>query len=255
MPKYLAAVLLTFMCLTTRAQTWEIGGLVGGAGYMGDLNQHNPFKFSGLGGGVFLKRNFNPYWGVKVGFNYGVIQGADSLSSDPWQRNRNLSFRTSMTEVSLMGEFNFLEYIPSVSKNYFTPYIFAGIASTQYTPKATYQGQSYELRLLETEGKPYKNSTIAVPFGVGFKYNVGGKVSLGLELGYRVAYTDYLDDVAGVYADKSTLSSPLSVALSDRSLTGSGVAGTQRGDMRPRDTYAFAGFTISYTFVSQKCYY
>jgi hypothetical protein len=255
MAKYLAALLLTCLCLTTRAQTWEIGGNFGGAGYMGDLNQHNPFKFSGLGGVVFVKRNFNPYWGVKVGFNHGMVQGADSLSNDPSQYNRNLSFKTSMTEVSLMGEFNFMEYVPSVSKNMFTPYFFAGVALTEYTPKATYQGQSYELRLLETEGKAYKGSTIAAPFGIGIKYNVAGRVSLGLELGYRVAFTDYLDDVSGLYADKATLSSPLSVALSDRSRVGSGVAGTQRGDLRPRDTYMFAGFTISYTFISQKCYY
>lgn len=255
MAKYLAVLLLTLMCLTTRAQTWEIGGLVGGAGYMGDLNQHNPFKFSGLGGGITVKRNFNPYWGVKVGFNYGVIRGADSLSNNNSDYNRNLSFNTSMTEISLMGEFNFMEYVPSVSKNMFTPYVFAGIASTQYTPKATYQGQSYELRLLETEGKAYKNSTIAAPFGIGFKYNVAGRVSLGLELGYRVAFTDYLDDVSGLYADKATLSSPLSIALSDRSRAGSATAGTQRGDLRPRDTYMFAGFTISYTFISPKCYY
>ncbi|MFD2147576.1 DUF6089 family protein [Mucilaginibacter antarcticus] len=145
--------------------------------------------------------------------------------------------------------------MPSVSKNMFTPYIFAGIAFTEYTPKATYQGQTYELRTLETEGKAYKSSTIAAPFGIGMKYNVAGRISLGLELGYRVAFTDYLDDVSGLYADKTSLSSPLSVAFSDRSLVGSGVAGAQRGDLRPRDTYMFAGFTISYTFISPKCYY
>jgi hypothetical protein len=255
MAKFLAAILLAFVCLTAKAQTWEIGGNFGGTGYMGDLNQYNPFKFSGLGGGIFVQRNFNSYLGLKLGYNYGVINGADSLSGNAQDRNRNLSFKTSLNEVNITGVLNLMEYIPSVSKNVFTPYIFAGISATEFKPQATYQGQAYELRLLETEGKTYRNSTIAAPFGVGIKYNVAGRFSLGAELGYRLAFTDYLDDVSGVYANKATLSSPLSVALADRSLTGSGIAGTQRGDLRPRDTYVFAGFTISYSFISQKCYY
>ncbi|MFD2147577.1 DUF6089 family protein [Mucilaginibacter antarcticus] len=116
MAKYLAAILLTLLCLSARAQTWEIGGNFGGAGYMGDLNQHNPFKFSGLGGGIFVKRNFNPYWGLKAAYNYSIIQGADSLSSNAQDRNRNLSFKTSMTEASLMGEFNFWSMCPLYQK-------------------------------------------------------------------------------------------------------------------------------------------
>lgn len=255
MAKYLAAILLSFICFAARAQTWEIGGYLGAAGYMGDLNQHNASKFSGPAGGIFVKRNFNPYLGLKLGLNLGLIQGADSLSVNGWEHNRNLSFKTQLTELSLSGEFNFMEYIPSISKNVYTPYIFAGVAITEYNPQAKYLGQYYELRTLQTEGRSYGSSTIAAPFGIGIKYNVAGKISIGAELGYRLAFTDYLDDVSGLYANKTTLSSPLSVALSDRSLSGSATAGSQRGDLRPRDTYLFAGFTISYTFISQKCYY
>jgi hypothetical protein len=254
MAKYLAAIILTIFCATAQAQTWEIGGAAGGAGYMGDLNQYNPFKFSGLAGGVFVKRNFNPYLGLKAGFTYGVIAGADSLSGNAQNRNRNLSFTTSLTEASLTAEFNFMEYIPSVTKNMYTPYIFAGAAITEYKPQATYNGQKYDLRPLQTEGMSYPGSTIAAPFGLGIKYNIAGKLTLGAELGYRLAFTDYLEDVSGDYLDKTNLSI-LSKALSDRSINGNGTAATQRGDLRPRDTYLFAGFTISYSFISQKCYY
>jgi hypothetical protein len=255
MAKFLATILLTLFCLTSQAQTWEIGGTFAGAGYMGDLNQENPFKFSGLGGGIFIKRNLDRYFSLKLGYTYGVIKGADSLSKSAQARNRNLSFQTPLTEVSLTGEFNFMEYVPSVSKNVYTPYIFAGIAMTEYTPQTIYNGQKYDLRTLETEGKSYKGSTIAVPFGVGIKYNIAGQFTIGADLGYRAAFTDYLDDVAGVYANKATLSTPLSAILSDRSSSGIGVPGTQRGDMRPKDTYMFVGFSISYTFITPKCYY
>jgi len=255
MSKSLAVILLLFISFNLQAQTWELGAFGGGAGYMGDLNQNNPLKISGLAGGAFVKRNFDGYWALKLSYTYGQIKGADSLSNNLQDRNRNLSFSTRLNEVSLTGEFNFMEYVPSVSKNIYTPYIFAGIAYTGYNPRATYQGQTYELRTLETEGKSYSNFTIAVPFGVGIKYNIAGRLSLGAELGYRTAYTDYLDDVSGVYADKSKLGSAISVALSDRSVGQTGAAGTQRGDLRPHDTYMFLGFTISYTFITQKCYY
>jgi hypothetical protein len=255
MAKYLAILLLTFVSFTAEAQTWEVGGFAGGAGYMGDLNQNDPFKFSGIAGGAFIRRNFDGYLSLKLGYTYGVIKGADSLSQNAQARNRNLSFNTQLNELSLTGEFNFMEYVPSVSKNIYTPYVFAGIAYTGYTPKATYLGQTYDLRTIETEGKSYPGSTIAVPFGLGIKYNIAGRLTLGADLGYRIAYTDYIDDVSGVYADKTKLPTPLAIALSDRSANQIGVAGTQRGDLRPKDTYMFLGLSISYTFITQKCYY
>ena len=260
MSKSLAVILLIFISYNSQAQAWEVGAFGGGAGYMGDLNPNNPLKVSGVAAGAFVKRNFDRYLSVKLGYTYGVIRGADSTSGNQQFRNRNLSFTTQLSEVSLTGEFNFMEYMPSVTHNVYTPYIFAGISTVNYNPQAKYQGQTYDLRQFQTEGEAqYPNSAIAVPFGAGIKYNFAGSLSLAAELGYRVAYTDYLDDVSGLYADKSTLPNAISVALSDRSgeKTGvyTGAADTQRGDLRPRDTYLFIGFTISYTFINQKCYY
>jgi hypothetical protein len=255
MAKFLAIIFLIFFSITAQAQAWEVGGFAGGAGYMGDLNQKDPFKFSGIAGGAFVRYNFDGYLSLKLGYTYGVISGADSLSSNVQAFARNLSFKTKLNELSLTGEFNFMKYVPSVSKNIYTPYIYAGIAYTGYTPQTTYQGQTYDLRTLQTEGVSYPGSTIAVPFGLGIKYNIAGRLTLGADLGYRIAYTDYLDDVSGVYPDRTKLQSVLSAALSDRSVNHTGIVSTQRGDLRPRDTYMFAGFSISYTFITQKCYY
>jgi hypothetical protein len=261
MAKSLAIILFIFISCSARAQSWEVGGFAGGAGYMGDLNPNNPLKISGISAGAFVKRNFNGYLSARLAYTYGKISGADSTSGNQQFRDRNLSFSTRLNEVSLTGEFNFMEYIPSISHSIYTPYIFAGIALTDYNPQATYQGQTYDLRPLMTEGqsKPYSNSTIAIPYGVGIKYNFSGRLNLIADIGYRYAYTDYLDDVSGLYADKSKLPNSLSVALSDRSgeRTGvyTGTAGTQRGDLRPTDTYLFVGFSVSYTFITSKCYY
>lgn len=263
MPARIVVTLIFLCCLFGRvqAQSWEVGFTIGGAGYMGDLNQRNPFKPSGIATGALLKRNFNGYFSAKVSYTYAQIQGADSTSRYEQFRNRNLSFVTPLHEVALTGEFNFLEYIPSISKSLFTPFIYAGIGTVNYNPTAMYQGQVYNLRELTTEGqsKPYSHTALTLPYGVGIKYNVSGKLNLVADIGYRNPRTDYLDDVSGMYADKTKFTDPVAAALSDRSGerlgTNIGVAGSQRGDLRKHDTYWFLGFTISYTFITEKCYY
>jgi hypothetical protein len=260
MPRILLIVILLFITCNLQAQSWEVGGFFGAAGYMGDLNQTNPIKPSGPALGAMVKYNFNGYLALKANFTYATIAGADSTSHNQQTRNRNLSFITPLNELSVTGEFNFFQYIPSISHSLYTPFIYIGVGLVKYTPQANYQGQTYDLRPLETEGqgKPYSNLALSIPYGVGVKYNFSGAWNLIADIGYRNPNTDYLDDVSGNYPDKTKLS-PLGAVLSDRSgeKTGNyiGTAGTQRGDLRPRDTYLFVGFTISYTFITSKCYF
>ena len=249
------------LSLSLRAQTWEIGGNVGAAGYMGDLNPGNPLQISGPALGIFGAKNFDGYWSVKLKYTFGVIADADKNSSDPQFRARNLSFRTTLNEGALLGEFNFFKYVPEVGQNKFTPFIYFGFGALGYNPQAEYQGHYYDLRPLKTEAesKPYPGLAFSIPYGAGIKYNFAGKWNFIADIGYRNPNTDYLDDVAGVYPNKSKLSSPLAQALSDRSgeLTGVyiGTPGTQRGDGRTHDTYMFINLGISFTFISTKCYY
>jgi opacity protein-like surface antigen len=261
MPKIYFTVLLLMLTTALHAQTWELGAMGGGAGYMGDLNQTNPVKLSGAAVGGYVKRNFNGYLSLKLNAGIGHIHGADSTSNDPQFYNRNLSFSTRLDEISLIGEFNFLKYIPDVSKSRFTPYLYAGIGLVHFNPTAVYQGKRYDLRSYTTEGQPvpYRNSVIAIPYGAGVKYNFAGKWTVGADLGYRTARTDYLDDVSGLYANTNALNSPISLALADRSGerlgNNIGIAGTQRGDLRAHDHYFFLGVTLAFTFVTQKCYF
>jgi len=261
MPKFTIAVLLLFISARVNAQTWEVGGSLGGAAYIGDLNNSNPVKFSGGSAGIFVARNFNPYLGVKINYAYGKISGDDSKSNIQQFRDRNLSFVDPLKELSLQLEFNFMKYIPDAGKNKYTPYIYIGGGITSFAPRALYEGKFYGLRQLRTEGQPkeYSKNAIVIPYGAGIKYNFTGKWTVGANVGYRYTNTDYLDDVSGVYADKSTFAKPLARAMSDRSgeRTGTyiGAAGSQRGDFRAKDIYMFAGFTISYTFVPQRCYF
>lgn len=258
MPRYLLIILLLFISFNLQAQTWEIGGSIGGAGYMGDLNPNNPLKISGISAGGFVKRNFDRYLALRLNYTYGDIQGNDANSSNQQFRNRNLNFYTGLSEIALIGEFNFMEYLPNVSNNRYTPFIYLGIGTVRYNPQADYQGERYNLRPLTTEGeaKQYSKSAISIPYGVGIKYNISGKWNLIADLGYRQPNTDYLDDVSGAYPNPAKLPSDLARTLSDRSAANANtLIGTQRGDGRGRDTYLFLQFTLSYTFVTQNCYF
>lgn len=257
MRKYAALLLLLLTSFVAHSQTWEIGGSAGAAAYVGDLNTNNPFKPSGGFGGVFVKRNFDRYLGLRLNFVYGQISGADSTSHIEQFRQRNLSFTDQLKELSLILDFHFMSYIPDAGKNIYTPYVFLGAGITSYNPQAMLDGNRVDLRPLQTEGTAYGTKTLVIPFGAGFKYNIGGKWTLGAELGYRYANTDFLDDVSGIYRTFPTPNSN-AARLADRSGevgAGPAIIGSQRGDFKSKDLYGFFGLTISYTFVTSKCYY
>lgn len=237
------------------AQIMEVGANVGAAGYIGDLNPSNPVDYSGVAFGVFVKANLDPYWAVGLHYNYGRIKANDANSSNADFRNRNLNFSTPLNELSLQVDFNFLDYFSGGGTKNFSPYIFAGLGGVLFNPKATYGGNTYELRYYETEGVKYKNYAVTIPFGVGMKYRISDRVGIFSQIGYRVASTDYLDDVGDKYPGQSVMSKDGSVNLSNPSpLLGYGAAGSQRGNYLKKDSYVFLHIGISYTFTSDKCY-
>jgi len=241
------------------AQTWEFGGFLGGAGYMGDINPVKAYKLTDPAFGVQIKRNFDNYWSAKLNFMQGNVRASDAESSNSFKIERNLDFYSPISELSMQIEFNLFRYMAGADFGYatrkFSPYLFTGIASFSYNPLTKFNGEDVPLRLVQTENIAYKKSAISVPYGAGVKYNISGKWSLLAEIGYRTAFTDYLDDISGRYVDFNvvTPASQLTQALADRSIAQIGTPGTQRGDFRPRDTYMFAGVGLTYTFIPIKC--
>lgn len=263
-------VFLSFTLITKlKAQEWEFGTMVGSMGYIGELNRHNPLKFTDPGFSINVRYAFTPFSGLKLAFTQGSIQGDDANSTQAFEKARNLSFSSNITELSLNYEYYFFPFSPGTNKERFTPYVFAGIAGFMFDPKAEFNGSTYYLRELGTEGQgttlnsssKYSNLNISIPFGIGAKYNFADNFNLGFELGYRNTYTDYLDDISKNYVDKTVLTATngqLATSLSDRSGEinngiNLGEAYTQRGDASRRDFYMFAGITLSYTLTPIKC--
>jgi len=266
--------LLVIMALShvaaSRAQEWEFAVQGGSSGYMGDLNLENPLAFNDWAAGVSIKYNLNPTWGIRANFAYANTFAYDGDSRVTQRRERNLGFFGDIKEAALLADFNFFRWLPQRGRIVYTPYIFAGVGAIQFNPKwylpyiAGQSPRTVNLRDVQTEyhpadnPHPYGSYAISIPFGAGFRYNLRGPWSVGVELGYRLALTDYLDDVSGNYPDPVQPPPFLPVGLNDwQYLTyrdsPAAVAGTLRGDGRPYDSFMTVGITVSYTIFRGGC--
>ena len=102
---------------------------------------------------------------------------------------------------------------------------------------------------------------LGIPIGGGVKYSLSKHWTLGLEFSYRQLFTDYLDDVSSVYADRSIIedgeNGDIAVQLADRStevdIIPIGEEGKQRGDSKRKDAFLFSGISLSYSIQHYKC--
>jgi hypothetical protein len=263
MRRKLSLLLLLIACAagTVSAQYNEVGLMVGWSSYKGELAPHL-FKteFNHLAGGVFFRHNWNRHWSWKIAVNYGKVSGDDASSDFAFQRDRNLSFYSNVLDVSPLIEFNFFPYETGNRYYPFTPYLFTGLSIFRFNPKAELGNDVYELRPLTTEGqKQYKRTAIALPIGGGVKFSVG-RIGIGIEVGARKAFSDYLDDVSTVYPDMAILlanKGSTAVALSDRSFSSRDSLNPlpnsylkQRGNAKDKDWYLFGGVTLYFRLTS-----
>lgn len=216
----------------------ELGFFGGASYYLGDINPRAHFFNSHVAAGIFFRYTTNYRYAFKFGFNYGTVSASDAKSSEADQIERNLSFRSRLYELSSVAEFNFVEYRIGHDKHRFTMYIFAGLAGFYFNPKSNVGGDYESLRSYKTEGKSYPNFQLSVPFGLGLKWNVGDKCGLGIEWGPRRTFTDYLDDVSGVYPDVFN-------SYTDQSLHNSAAPGGMRGNPSSKDWYFYYGISLS----------
>jgi len=238
----------------------EIGFAVGTGYYLGELNRTHFGGELKLGGGLFYRQNIDRRWSFNFGVHYFELGAYDSKSKDPWKVNRNLHFKNPILETSAIAELNFFPYQVGSKQDFFTPFLFLGIAHYSMKPMAEYNGAWYELQPLGTEGQgtssatkaPYKVGGLSLPYGFGIKMNITGGLAFNITYGMRSASSDYIDDVSTAYADPLVLrleSGVLTQELSDRSLEGIGLndsnAFVERGDPTNNDFYAFTTFALT----------
>lgn len=239
----------------------ELGAWLGLGHYYGDLQTELSISDPGLSGGVNLRYNFDERISLKSSFNIGRLSASDEDSQNTFERQRNLSFHSTIFDLTTQIEFNFLSYIHGSKDHFFTPYLLAGVSVFAFNPKTELNGQTFNLRDYGTEGQPigeeYGRFSMAPTIGLGLKWDVNIDWSFNIELSIHSSQTDYLDDVSGLYPDLNLLGTTRgleAVNLSDRSIgEGIGESGRQRGNSRNNDTYVFFGFSVMRYFGTLPC--
>ena len=245
-------------CSILLGQTNEIGVFLGGSLFHGDVGYNNAesaILSTQPTLGLQLKRNLNYHFGVSINIHRGTLYASDANASDVFKTERNLHFKSKITEFSLISEFNLRPYMSRYSEYNISPFLFFGISSFYFNPKAqSNDGNWHALRPLGTEGQGsdyypqrelYDLNGIAIPFGFGYKINVYDYLTLNFNISWRITFTDYIDDVSKTYVDPSILSE-LGAELSDQS-DNRFPEGFQRGDPNQNDKYGFIGLTILYS--------
>jgi len=85
----------------------------------------------------------------------------------------------------------------------------------------------------------YKRYTFTIPIGIGFRVGISRMWRLGIEATYVKTFSDYIDDVRGVYYDPNKMQSGIASYFSNpahQNLDWFRI-GDQRGDPTHKDAY------------------
>ncbi|MEW6467320.1 MAG: hypothetical protein AB1458_00260 [Bacteroidota bacterium] len=266
---------------------YELIGGLGVANFLGDLGGRDAVGTNGIRDLELLltrpavniggRYRLNEYAYVKSMLSFGMVRGDDKLTNEPFRRNRNLSFRSPIVELSVQFEASFQKEqqdhrykIKNAKgfKNIDTRfYGFAGIGVFFFNPQAQYlDGHWTNLRKLGTEGQGilagkeiYSPVNICIPLGIGARWAIDRFWGISVEVGMRKTFTDYIDDVstlyatdtvtavrgpvAGYFADPSQQQGPYPYSVDD---------GQQRGDPRDKDAYMFITVNVNYKMTYRK---
>lgn len=252
-----SAFVLSFLMIAFGSSAqWQAEIMVGMSGYSGDLAES---YFAGHTIGPMINSNvkysaFDDRVVFRAGLAYGQIGAKDEKNEDPSLIARNLNFKSTILEGSLIAEVNLLN--PQEYEIY--PYVFAGVGAVNFNPY-TYDknNQKTYLHDLGTEGqglpeyperKMYSLTQFCIPYGFGVAVRMTPKFDIVYELGARILFTDYLDDVSTTYPDPEILLAArgaTAAELSNRYVTqNQSYTGVQRGNPKSNDQYYFMGVKL-----------
>jgi len=199
----------------------------------------------------------------------GYLSGNDEFTNYGPRNNRGLHFRSSIVELSLKAQVGYtherqgrryvLRGARGMKNMSIGGYGFLGIGLFHFNPKAKDQtGRWVALQPLGTEGQglyptreKYKRLQVCIPVGLGARFMLTKEFTLGIEYGFRVTFTDYIDDVSMTYPNIDLLEKekgPVAAYFSDP--TGkkqkSGHYNSIRGNPSNDDSYLFAVVSLRY---------
>jgi len=208
-------------------QTYEIGALVGGANYIGDIGRTNYIAPKSLAFGGIFKWNRSSRHSFRGSVMVARIIGNDFDSGETRRKQRGYEFENTVKEISVGLEYTFWEFNLYNGQPQSTPYLYTGL--TYFFYDALFKRPDNTIVKYDDAG------AVAIPMVVGFKTTVGTKLILGMEIGARYTFTDNLDG-----------SNPDTGLANNESL--------KFGNINSDDWYVYTGMTLTFTFGRQPCY-
>jgi hypothetical protein len=212
-------LLLLNAVLTVSAQQYkyEVGPVLGMTGYLGDVNNSNLFKHPGITGGALFRYTHNSRWAFKANLNYASISGNSKDIDMKFPDGQEFSFSSSLIDMGLTAEFNFLSYG-------------RGPAYKKYKPISAYMVAGVGFVFAITNG--HNQASFTVPLGIGVKYKYKERLNLNFEFTMRKEFSDRIDGLSDLFGIKHSFA-------------------------KNTDWYSFAMFTVTYEFGKRciKCNY
>ncbi len=234
---------------------WGIGGNVTEADVCPVDGHKIPFKT--INGSLQLgyENRFAERFSWRANLLLSRLQGFDADSDVDYAKKRGLNFRTWVFDINAMLNFYFLKPKDVTPESTFgqkwSGYITVGFGGAFYEPMSSIRNDHnaaiwYRTRHVGAEARRwYDGTTLTLPYGLGFKYQVNKKFNWGVELLQHIAFTDYLDNVTsnpvGGTPSNSTFGRLQSAAR------GNFKSGSVRGGDH-WDQYTTAMITFGYTF-------
>jgi hypothetical protein len=273
---------------------WSIGTDIGMSDMWADVgtksmmdhygNSHYLDKVAFVGG-MFGRYTVHPCFALRYMLNYGTLYATDKWNEDkakvaPTQGDdafqryaRNQTAKTIIFENSLLMEFTPGRMNPESKSAHRRGqfYVAAGLTYLHFENYSTIGASSqwvktYDLHLEGQgfgQGYPpdYNRWTMAAPMALGYRWDIGQHLNLGIEFMYRMTFTDYLDGVSGKYISPveyqlhlSPKDANIAYQVADKEVySGYGspnIPGNKRGNASNNDSYSTLTITFYYKVFS-----
>jgi hypothetical protein len=274
---------------------WSIGMNCGMSDLWGDIGTKSPmehytnskyFDKVAVMGGMLGRYSVHPCFALRFGFNLGALYATDQWNydlasvavtqgSDPYQRYaRGQNARSYIFEGSLLMELTPFRFNPESKGAHRRGqvYLAAGLGYFRYVPYSTIAAsptyvKTYELHLEGQgfgEGYPdkYNPYGFCIPMGLGYRWDLGQHLNLGIEYMWRMTFTDYIDGVSGEYVSNSAFNrvlgekeATMAMQVADKGywfgLAQPNVPGNMRGNPADNDSYSTISITFYYKLLTK----
>jgi hypothetical protein len=206
-PKILLTSLLVLISVLVFGQRWQFAGGPGAVLYKGDLldwhYRPNRAQLAKMSPSVNLQVRYQEKktFAYRAKLNFSSLQGDGSLHLLPVINYSTNTFSSPLIDLSLITEYNFLDYQSNRKIKNWTPYLYGGFSGMFVSPTGSIPN-------------PMAFFTFSIPYGVGIKYQINPTWGVQFECGTSMVLSDVIDGMPSYEGVGSILRSPDKISFS-----------------------------------------